>query len=304
MLTPHGAALVAHRRVLGLDGVSPTALSGQVAVITGGGRGIGRMLARSYAGAGAAIGVIARSADELAETVALVTADGGTAAAAPADVTDTASVTDAFARLRAELGPVDILVNNAGILGPVGPVWEVDPAAWWQAMEVNVGGMLTCTQLVLPEMAARGRGRVLNLASQAGVHRWPLVSAYSVSKAAVVKFSENVAREASRYGVKVFSVHPGLLPIGLSESLPADIEPGSYFAHVRDWVMQEFESGRGADPTAAMRLMVRLACGDGDALSGLHISVHDDVDAMVDQIDVVRANELYVLRPERLDAVA
>jgi NAD(P)-dependent dehydrogenase (short-subunit alcohol dehydrogenase family) len=193
-------------------------------------------------------------------------------------------------------------VNNAGILGPIGPAWDVDAGEWWQTMEVNLRGVLLSTQLVLPEMTARRRGRILNLASQAGSYRWPLVSAYSVSKAAVVKLTENVAHETSRYGISVFSVHPGLLPIGLGETgLPGPAAPDSYAGRIRTWVEHEFDHGRGADPAAAMRLMVRLARGDADALSGRHVSVHDDLDAMLARIDVVRDHDLYVLRPERLE---
>ena len=88
-------------------------------------------------------------------------------------------------------------------------------------MDVNLRGLLLTTQLVVPEMVARGRGRIINMASQAGTYRWPLVSAYSVSKAAVVKLTENLAHEVGRHGVRVFSVHPGLLPIGMSEDFAA-----------------------------------------------------------------------------------
>ena len=301
MITPDGAALIAHRHLLGLDGFGPHELSPTVAVITGGGRGIGRLFAQSLSGAGAAVGVIARSGDELAETVALVEAAGGVATAAVADVTDERSVDAAFTKFRDELGPIDLLVNNAGVLGPIGPLWEVDGRSWWRTMEINVGGMLVCTQLALPEMVARRRGRVINVASQAGVHRWPLVSAYSVSKASVVKFTENVARETSRFGVSVFSVHPGLLPIGLGETGLPDAPADSHIGRIRAWVEHEMAEGRGADPACAMRLMARLARGDGDALSGRHISVHDDLDAVVERIDAVRDNDLYVLKPERLE---
>ena len=169
-------------------------------------------------------------------------------------------------------------------------------------MEVNLGGILRCTQLVLPEMVARRRGRILNLASQAGSYRWPLVSAYSVSKAAVVKLTENLAHETSRYGVSVFSVHPGLLPIGLGETGLPDAAPAdSYAGQVRTWVTQELDHGGGADPKAAMRLMLRLARGDADSLSGRHLSVDDDLDALLDRIDTVRDRDLYVMRPERLE---
>ena len=125
------------------------------------------------------------------------------------------------ADLRHQLGPIDLLVNNAGILGPVGPLWELDVDEWWTTMDVNLRGLVLATQLVLPDMVAAGRGRIINITSQAGVHRWPLASAYSVSKAAVVKLTENLALETRRHGIGVFSVHPGLLPIGISETIAA-----------------------------------------------------------------------------------
>jgi NAD(P)-dependent dehydrogenase (short-subunit alcohol dehydrogenase family) len=256
------------------------------------------------AGAGATVGIVARSEDELAETVALVESAGGRATAAVADVTNEPELRRALGRLRAELGPVDVLVNNAGVLGPVGPTWEVDPDTWWRTMEVNVGGIVRTTGLVLPEMVARRRGRIINLASQAGAYRWPLVSAYSVSKAAVVKFTENVAHESSRHGVRVFSIHPGLLPIGLGETgLPEHAAPGTYAGRIRTWVAEELAAGRGADPAAAMRLLLRVARGDADLLSGRHLSVHDDLDTLLERIDTVRDHDLYTMRPERLQLV-
>ena len=145
------------------------------------------------------------------------------AATAVADVTDAAGLAAAVADLRAQLGPIDVLVNNAGILGPIGPLWEVDADEWWTTMDVNVRGLVLCSQLVLPEMVARRRGRIINVTSQAGAYRWPLVSGYSVSKAAVVKLSENLAHETSRHGVSVFSVHPGLLPIGMTTTVAGSV---------------------------------------------------------------------------------
>ena len=223
-------------------------------------------------------------------------------------------MTTAVEHLRRQLGPIDILVNNAGIVGPIGPTWEVDLDAWWRAMEVNVRGILIGTQLVLPEMVDRRHGRILNMTSQAGAYRWPMVSGYSVSKAAVVKLTENLARETSRYGVSVFSVHPGLLPMGMADAIIGTSEPeayigdapteDSYETRIRDWVTRELSEGRGADPAAAMRLVMRLATGSADALSGRHMSVHDDIDAMLEHIDEVRDNDLYVMRPERLQLVS
>jgi NAD(P)-dependent dehydrogenase (short-subunit alcohol dehydrogenase family) len=277
-------------------------LAGSRALVTGGGRGLGRAIAQAFAAAGAEVGLLARSSDELAESVELIERAGGVATFAPADVRDEASLSGAIGRLRNRLGPFDVLVNGAGIVGPIGPLWEVDPGDWWQAMEVNVAGLVRCTQLVLPDMVARRRGRVLNLSSQAGVHRWPLVSAYSVSKAAVTKLTENLAREVQRFGVAVFSVHPGLLPIGMG-SVPdtrASGTPSPHEDHIWDWVSRALAEGRGASPADAVDLIVRLAAGSADALSGRHISVHDDLDALLAHIDRIREEDLHSLHVRRM----
>jgi len=231
-------------------------LTGSVALVTGAGRGIGRVLARALAGAGAVVGLVARSGDQLAESVDLIEAAGGVAAAAAADVTDRDSLTAAIEELRRQLGPVDLLINNAGICGPVGDAWDVDPDALWRTIDVNLRSVFLCSRLVLPDMVARRSGRIVNVTSRAGVYRWPQVSAYSVSKAAVVKFTENLALETRRSGVSVFSVHPGITPIGLSEdALASNAAPGSPEAKMHSWIRQEIEDGRAG---IAAR---RRACG-------------------------------------------
>jgi len=134
------------------------------------------------------------------------------------DVTDQRATAAAVTELRRKLGTVDILVNNAGISGPVGPLWQAQTAEWWRAIEVNLGGAFVLTQLALAHMIPAGRGRIINITSYAGVYRWPLLSAYAASKAALVKLTENLAEETRPHGVSVFSVDPGLLPIGLGEA--------------------------------------------------------------------------------------
>jgi NAD(P)-dependent dehydrogenase (short-subunit alcohol dehydrogenase family) len=257
-------------------------LAGTVGVITGASRGIGQFLARALAAAGAAVGLIARSESGLAETVRLVRAVGGTAVAACADITDATAIADALGALGRQLGPADLLINNAGVCGPVGDVWDVDAEDWWRAIEVNLRGVFLCSRLVLPGMTVRGRGRIVNITSEAGVFRWPQVSAYSVAKAAVIKFTENLAAEARRSGVQAFSVHPGITPIGLSERALAGLAPpGSAEARMHAWVRAELRAGHGAEPALVARLVSRLAAGQADQLSGCHLSVHDDLDAIL-----------------------
>jgi NAD(P)-dependent dehydrogenase (short-subunit alcohol dehydrogenase family) len=271
-------------------------LAGSVALITGGGRGVGRVLALALADAGAAVGLIARSTGQLTESRQLIEAAGGVVAAASADLSDPDAAAAAVDTLRAELGPVDLLVNNAGICGSAGPAWDVQEQEWWRTVEVNLRGVVLCCQLVLPEMVARRTGRIVNVTSKAGVFRWPLMSAYSVSKAAVVKFTENLGYETARQGISVFSVDPGLLRIGLSEPALARAAPAnSAEGMMHTWVRRELAAGRGAEPHQAAELLLRIATGEADRLSGRHLSVHDDLDMLLARTGEVLGEDLYVL---------
>jgi NAD(P)-dependent dehydrogenase (short-subunit alcohol dehydrogenase family) len=272
-------------------------LDGMVALVSGGGRGIGRLLGARLAGAGAAVGLIARSADELGATVGEIHRAGGTAAAAVADVTDQGATAAAVTELRRKLGTADILVNNAGISGPVGPLWQAEPAEWWRAVEVNLGGAFVLTRLALAYMIPAGRGRIINITSYAGVYRWPLLSAYAASKAALVKLTESLAEETRPHGVSVFSVDPGLLPIGLGEAaLKASAGRETPEGRVQRWIRDQLAAGRGADPEEAARLIIALASGRADRLSGRHLSVTDSLDALLPRIDQIERDDLHTLR--------
>ena len=277
-------------------------LHGTTAVVTGGGRGLGRVLAQGLADAGAAVGLIARSTDQLAESVRIVEESGGVAVAATADVADPRAAAAAIAQLRHQLGHIDLLVNNAGVSGPVGPAWEVAEDDWWHTVEVNLRGVELCSRLVLPEMVARRRGRIVNITSRAGVYRWPLLSAYSVSKAAVVKYVENLAQETKRYGLAIFSLHPGILPIGFGELAlaAAEVPVEGPQAGTGGWIREELASGRGADPHQVADLLVRMAAGDADLLTGRHLTIGDDLEELLSQIDDIRGDDSYFLRVRTL----
>jgi NAD(P)-dependent dehydrogenase (short-subunit alcohol dehydrogenase family) len=215
------------------------------------------------------------------------------------DVTDREAVERAVAVVERELGPIDVLVNNAGVWGPIAPVWEVDPEEWWRAMEVNVRGSFLCSRAVLAGMVARRRGRIVNIASHAGVHRWPTVSAYAISKAAIIKLTENLAAEAKRFGVSVFTVHPGLVTTGLTDdavALARRVDPASHQGRAAAWVLDEVAAGRAVAPEIGAQLVVALAAGRADALSGRYVTVHDDLGAMLERIEAIQRDDLYTLR--------
>lgn len=273
------------------------ALAGQVALVTGGGRGLGRAFAQSLAAAGAAVGVIARSRAEVDETVALIGDAGGRALAVPLDVTDQDAIARATDEVQRRLGAVDLLINNAGVAGPLGPIASVDPAAWWQAMEVNLRGVFLTAHTVLPSMVDRGRGRIINVSSSAGTVPWPYVSAYAISKAAVLHFTENLAKETRKQGISVFAIHPGIVRTAmLEETMRTDAPSDSPHGLVRDWFLDRLAEGREVPPECATRLVMRLAAGEADGLSGRYLSVYDDVSALIAQAEEIQRDNLYTLR--------
>src|SRR4051812_45591159 len=139
-------------------------ITGRVAIVTGGGRGIGRAIGLGLASAGASVAVVARSGDQIAETVEEIAQAGGRAFAVPAGVSDPESVGRMVREVERALEPVDLLVNNAGVSGPLGPIDETDADEWWRCQEANLRGPLLCARAALPGMVARRLGRIVNIA--------------------------------------------------------------------------------------------------------------------------------------------
>ena len=183
--------------------------SDQVALITGGGRGLGQAFAEALAQAGATVAIVARSEDQLRDVAQTIEQAGGRALTFAADVTDRQAIEQVVAEVEQQLGHIDLLVNTAGVFRALGPIAEVDPDEWWREVEINVRGTFLCARAVLPGMVARGRGRIINIASAAGLRALPTTSAYCLSKTAVIRFSESLAIENGDRGVCAFAMHPG-----------------------------------------------------------------------------------------------
>jgi NAD(P)-dependent dehydrogenase (short-subunit alcohol dehydrogenase family) len=180
----------------------------RVALITGGGKGIGREIALAFAREGLAVAVGGRDLERIGETAAEARALGVRALAVELDVTEPDGVRAAHDRVVAELGAVDVLVNNAGIAESA-PLARTDLALWERHLRVNATGPYLCTREVLPGMLARGWGRVINVASLAGLYGAPYVTAYTASKHALVGFTRALAAEVSGKGVTVNAICPG-----------------------------------------------------------------------------------------------
>ncbi len=185
----------------------------QTALVTGATEGIGRAIAFALGADGYRVGICARTAARVEETLAELAAAGVTAAGAACDVSDPGSVSAMVAKVTAALGPVDVLVNNAGI-GHLKPFADLTLEEWDATMAVNVRSLFLVTREVLPGMRERGDGVIANIASLAG--RNPVVggTAYAASKHAVLGFAKSLLMEVRKEGIRVFTVCPGSVATG------------------------------------------------------------------------------------------
>ena len=209
-------------------------LTGRVAVVTGGSRGIGRAIAIALAGRGAAVAICYREREDAAqETAALVRALHVRALAGQCDVSDEASVGEFFGRVRAELGPPDILVNNAGIVRDSFLIY-MERERWDEVLDTNLSGAFLCIRAVARDMLLRRWGRIINIVSASGDVGGIGQASYSASKAGLLGLTRTLAREFARQGVLVNAVSPGLIEtdmlVGLStgrrEELLRDVALG------------------------------------------------------------------------------
>jgi NAD(P)-dependent dehydrogenase (short-subunit alcohol dehydrogenase family) len=252
-----------------------TGLRGAVVIVTGATGGFGQVIARSLAEAGTNLVLTSRRHDQLGRVVRDLRDTPAAVHALPVDLADASAMEPVVAEALRRFGRIDALVNNAAVFGPIGPTWEVDGRDWWQAMEVNLRGTLSGCRAVLPHMTARGCGRIVNITSNAGRTRWPLASAYSVSKAAVTKLIENLALEVRRHGIAVFAYHPGMLDIGMSRAHHTLVDRhGPAAAPVAKWIGQQVDTA--CTPTQdAVTTLLALLDGRADDRSGQYITVED-----------------------------
>jgi 3-oxoacyl-[acyl-carrier protein] reductase len=245
-------------------------VSERIALVTGGGRGIGANIARSLADDGWSVVVAARSRDQVDAVAAEI---GGRAL--ELDVTSRESVERAVA----EAGDVELLVANAGVGTEGERTWEVAPEAWWRTLEVNVLGVHLCCRTVIPGMLERGSGRIVITGSGASYLPGASSTGYPASKAAVGRYAETLNNELEgRLPVFVFS--PGLVKTDMTSGFGDDLP----------WT----------PPDLAPELVRKLATGRYDALAGRYLHAeHDDIDDLLARIEEIRERDLNAIRVQR-----
>jgi NAD(P)-dependent dehydrogenase (short-subunit alcohol dehydrogenase family) len=179
-------------------------LAGRIALITGGGTGIGKAISLRFAAAGARVIVSGRTAESIEQVAAQISGS-----AVCADVTREADVAALFDQVQSRYNRLDILVNNAGMPGPIASIAEMDTALWDECMAVNVRGPMLCMKQAARIMTAQGYGSIVNMSSLMGLQGYPMRSAYSASKFALIGMTQAVAREVGPHGVRVNALCPG-----------------------------------------------------------------------------------------------
>jgi len=264
--------------------------------VTGGGHGLGRAFAYAFAISGAQVAVTARSESDLAQTVELIQQSGGRALALPADVTDRHAIAGVVVAAESQLGPIDVLINSAGSFRALGSAAQVDPDEWWREVEINLRGPFLCAHAVLPGMMARRHGRIINIASAAGLQAIESVSAYGVSKTALIRFTETLAAETQPYGITVLTVHPGTVRTPMSEYVATSAQMQERAPLIQQWFQQLFREGGDTPIEQAVAFVLAVASGRADALSGCYLSVEDDLEALSAQAEAIRHDARLTLR--------
>ncbi|MGH8218459.1 MAG: SDR family NAD(P)-dependent oxidoreductase [Steroidobacteraceae bacterium] len=257
-------------------------LTGQIAVVTGAGRGFGRAIAEHFAREGAAVTVTSRTRAELDRVADAIRAAGARALAIPGDVTEPRDVDRVISETERTFGPVNLLVSNAGTPGPFGPIWTVDPQAWWRAQQVHIHAPFLYLNRVLRGMVERRAGRIIIVSALASRLVAPYLSAYCTGKIAQTRITAQAAAETRELGVSIFAIDPGFVFTGIAEETMNSPDAQRWLPGMVERIRARRDSpDRDADLARCSERCLALASGRYDALSGRYMELDDDIDAML-----------------------
>jgi 2-hydroxycyclohexanecarboxyl-CoA dehydrogenase len=244
-------------------------LDGKNVIVTGGGGAIGGAICRSFAGYGSRVGVFDKNLDGANKVAAEIAKQGGKAFVSGVDITDNAAVGKAIQQFEAEIGPTDVLVNNAGWDRFVNFV-DTTPDLWDQIIAINLRGPLNMSHYVLKGMVARGSGRIVNIASDAGRVGSSAEAVYSACKGGIIAFTKTVAREVARKGITLNSVCPGPTDTPLLAAVAGADERGQ---KIRAALVSAIPMKRVGQPEDIPGAVCFLASDDASFITGQTISV-------------------------------
>lgn len=255
--------------------------AGDVALVTGAGKGFGRAIAMGLAAEGAAVALVARTRADVEAVADEIEAAGGKALPIAADVTDELDVERSIHETERALGPISQFVNNAGVGWPYGPVGGMDVARWWQAQHLHqLAPMMYLSQL-LPKMEAVGKGRVVIVSAIASHLTVPYMSAYITGKTAQRRIAAVTALEVKDKGVAIFAIDPGFVVTSLARETMTSPDAQKHLPDMVRRLGEVKEKNFDAELAACARRVVDLMSGKYDALTGGYFEMKDDLDALL-----------------------
>lgn len=272
-------------------------LENKIAIVTGASRGLGPYIAQRFMDAGANLILIARSSDKLSrlrDQLLLKAKYKQTVDICVADLADANDLSNVIEQLK-QVVSIHVLVNNAAIQGPIGPVWENDWQNWQSAMQVNLLSPIALCRAVIPGMIQNGYGKIINVSGGGATHARPKFSAYAVSKAGLVRFSETLAKEVSEYNISVNCIAPGMMNTEmLAEIVNAGIEIAG--EHEFTQAKNNTSTDHAAEQNAA-ELCAFLSSPYSDGITGKLISaVWDPWKNLSQHIHDLMNSDIYTLR--------
>lgn len=273
-------------------------LAGKVAIITGANQGLGLEIARKYASSGAHLMLCARNANLLefaTHEVDKLAGSGQKIVCQVADVSNESNVNELVAATIAQLGGCHILVNNAGVYGPKGEIESIKWVDWIRAIEINIFGSILMSRAVLPHFKMQHYGKIIQLSGGGATSPMPRLSAYAVSKAAIVRYAETLAEEVRGSGIDVNSIAPGALNTRMLEEILA-AGPDKVGKDFYERSMQQKETG-GAGLVKGADLALFLASPESDGITAKLISaVWDSWREWPNHLDQLSKSDAYTLR--------
>jgi NAD(P)-dependent dehydrogenase (short-subunit alcohol dehydrogenase family) len=268
-----------------------------VALITGGGRGIGQAIARAYAAEGASLALAARTDGELQQTAEAIRSEfGSEVTSIITDVRDREQVENAVSHTLNRFGAIDVMVNNAGNTGEIGPLWKLDPERWANVISVHVLGTYYGCRAVIPGMLERGQGRIVNMAGVGG----PNDTSYDAAKTAIINMTENLSVELAGTGITVNAISPGSIHTRMWEEV-RDMALAAGDTELYQKGVQ-VTSGGGASIERAAQLAVLLGGDDCGGLSGRLIrAALDTFEEIPARVDEIMSSDALLLRRVDLD---
>ncbi len=250
-------------------------LDGRVAIVTGGGRGIGRSIARRFAAEGAAVAVVGTGREHLEATAGEIAAGGGRALVLVADVADEAAVAQMVAATVGAYGRLDILVNNAGIAGPTATVAEARREEWERTLAVNLTGAFLCAKHAIPHLTASAGGRIINIGSVAGLVGYALRSAYAASKWGMIGLTRSLALEVGASGITVNAIAPGSVRGERIEQVIRNRAAalGQSVAEVEQFFVEATALKRMVEPDEVAAAALYLASDEARSITGETLNV-------------------------------